>query len=154
MLVLPDLLVRLLVEVRGGDEHPELAVTEPRDQSAHLSDTHSLVKRIALRFERELDGDPIRGGTQQVDAGRIPAPVSPWACQVDLARRRGNEPPDLDSACLEARGLLEFRREVAMDRRNDVTTLTARRELIGSGPRVDPFADQDVIDTGLRPPAP
>ena len=59
--------------MRRRDEYAELAMPQPGDEAACLPDADSVTRSVAPGFERELNRDRIRPGTEQVVADSVAA---------------------------------------------------------------------------------
>ena len=106
--VLADFFVSLTVEVRGGDQNAELAMPEPRDETACLPHANAVGRRVALGLQGELDGNGVRMGAEQVLSDRIPATVTPRAGDIDLVHVPLAHPPQVRGELLKViRAVLE-----------------------------------------------
>jgi hypothetical protein len=88
MTILADLGVGLGVEMRSGDQHTELAVSQPRDEPAGLADAHPVTGGVALDLQRELNSDRVRGRAKKVIADGVSATIAPRPGHIDLVDLR------------------------------------------------------------------
>ena len=99
--VLADLPVGLGVQVRCGDQYAELAMPQPRDESACFPDADAVGLAVAFGFEGELDGDGIRTRTEVVIPDGVAAAVPPWARDIDPVHVRLAHAPQVRGELLE-----------------------------------------------------
>jgi hypothetical protein len=71
------------VEVRGGDQDAELAVPQPGDEPARFPYPDAVAGRVAVRFERELDGHGVGLRAKHTTRRTTPERSESWA---DVAR--------------------------------------------------------------------
>src|SRR5258708_7441571 len=86
--VFADFGVGLGVHVGGRDQDAELTVAEAGYQSADLPDADAVAGGVALGFQRELHGDGVGTGADEVFADCVASAVAPGPGEVNLVDAR------------------------------------------------------------------
>ena len=88
--VLFDLSVGLLADVGRGDDDPELAVSNPRQQSGNL--LHPETAARALRLKGEFGANRIGPESDSIEAKGVSASIASWGRHHDVSNAVGLHP--------------------------------------------------------------
>ena len=152
MAVTAQLLVRLMAEKGSRDQDSKLPVTQARDQARQFLDANSIVRRVALCLQREVQRNAIGEWPYAVRPDRIAASIYGWP------GHRLDFDVWVHEPCQAGRAVLETVRvvlEVVVDNLHEQFIAASRGLLFVPGPIFDRgLRGQRFIDTFLDPRPP